>query len=567
MSYQALYRKYRPSTLEDVIGQDVVIKILKNAIINNKICHAYMFSGPRGIGKTSIAKILAKTVNCLNLDNGDACGKCENCLSISNNSNPDIIEIDAASNNGVDEIREIKSKINLVPNQLKYKVYIIDEVHMLSIGAFNALLKTLEEPPEHVIFILATTDLHKVPVTIISRCQCLEFHRISCDDITKRLKYISDKENINIDDSVLKRIAELSDGGMRDAVGMLDKLNAYSNSNITMDDFEKVNGIVSLSERIEFLDNIMNGNIDHVIEFIDYIYDNGKDFIVFVQDMINLCKDLCISYYIENEKKYDIDLLLSFLKSLNNTLKNTEFSSNIRITLEVELLSFINNQILNDNNTIIDNNSQKKEKNAVNDLKIDNNGIQNEVIDNSYQQINKKEEKIISREIINPQSVDDSSAYQEVVDIIINNCFARANKKNKLDFENNWNKLNDYALDNEYGAVACYISDGIVRAVGENEVIISFAYESMVDRGVKIINKIENLLEKIYSKHYDVALITNDKWNHEKEIFILNMNNKVKYEYKELPNNNIENKPSLKSDNSIAEEAIELFGEDMISIN
>ncbi len=567
MSYQALYRKYRPSTLEDVIGQDVVIKILKNAIINNKICHAYMFSGPRGIGKTSIAKILAKTVNCLNLDNGDACGKCENCLSISNNSNPDIIEIDAASNNGVDEIREIKSKINLVPNQLKYKVYIIDEVHMLSIGAFNALLKTLEEPPEHVIFILATTDLHKVPVTIISRCQCLEFHRISCDDITKRLKYISDKENINIDDSVLKRIAELSDGGMRDAVGMLDKLNAYSNSNITMDDFEKVNGIVSLSERIEFLDNIMNGNIDHVIEFIDYIYDNGKDFIVFVQDMINLCKDLCISYYIENEKKYDIDLLLSFLKSLNNTLKNTEFSSNIRITLEVELLSFINNQILNDNNTIIDNNSQKKEKNAVNDLKIDNNGIQNEVIDNSYQQINKKEEKIISREIINPQSVDDSSVYQEVVDIIINNCFARANKKNKLDFENNWNKLNDYALDNEYGAVACYISDGIIRAVGENEVIISFAYESMVDRGVKIINKIQNLLEKIYSKHYDVALITNDKWNHEKEIFILNMNNKVKYEYKELPNNNIENKPSLKSDNSIAEEAIELFGEDMISIN
>lgn len=567
MSYQALYRKYRPSTLEDVIGQDVVIKILKNAIINNKICHAYMFSGPRGIGKTSIAKILAKTVNCLNLDNGDACGKCENCLSISNNSNPDIIEIDAASNNGVDEIREIKSKINLVPNQLKYKVYIIDEVHMLSIGAFNALLKTLEEPPEHVIFILATTDLHKVPVTIISRCQCLEFHRISCDDITKRLKYISDKENINIDDNVLKRIAELSDGGMRDAVGMLDKLNAYSNSNITMDDFEKVNGIVSLSERIEFLDNIMNGNIDHVIEFIDYIYDNGKDFIVFVQDMINLCKDLCISYYIENEKKYDIDLLLSFLKSLNNTLKNTEFSSNIRITLEVELLSFINNQILNDNNAVIDNNSQKKEKNTANDLKTDNNQIKNEAIDNDYQQTDKKEEKIISREIINPQSVDDSSAYQEIVDIIINNCFARANKKNKLDFENNWNKLNDYALDNEYGAVACYISDGIVRAVGENEVIISFAYESMVDRGVKIINKIENLLEKIYSKHYDVALITNDKWNHEKEIFILNMNNKVKYEYKELPNNNIENKTLLKNDSSIAEEAIELFGEDMISIN
>ena len=172
MSYQALYRKYRPSTLEDVIDQDVVIQILKNAILNNKVCHAYMFSGPRGIGKTSIAKLLAKTVNCLNLNNGDACGKCENCISINNGFSSDIIEIDAASNNGVDEIREIKNKINLVPNQLKYKVYIIDEVHMLSIGAFNALLKTLEEPPEHIIFILATTDLHKVPSTIISRCQC-----------------------------------------------------------------------------------------------------------------------------------------------------------------------------------------------------------------------------------------------------------------------------------------------------------------------------------------------------------------------------------------------------------
>lgn len=567
MSYQALYRKYRPSTLEDVIGQDIVIKILKNAIINNKVCHAYMFSGPRGIGKTSIAKILAKTVNCLELNDGDACGKCKNCLSISDNSNPDIIEIDAASNNGVDEIREIKSKINLVPSQLKYKVYIIDEVHMLSIGAFNALLKTLEEPPEHVIFILATTDLHKVPVTIISRCQCLEFHRISCEGIAKRLEYICEKENIKVEKKILSRIAELSDGGMRDAVGMLDKLNAYSNSNITIEDFEKVNGIVSLPDRMKFLDNVMNGNINYIISFIDSIYDNGKDFVVFIQDMINLCKNLCVSYYVNNENKYNIDLLLSFLNSLNNTLKNAEFSSNIRIALEIELLSFINTNILtkqdiNDNNyhkvpdpaTPVKNNQELQVNNIVND--------------NDYQQINDNTDKIISREIISPQLSDETSEkYDEILDIIINNCFARANKKNKLDFENNWNKLNDYALDNEFGAAACYISDGVVRVVGENEVLISFAYESMVDRGIKIIEKISKLFEKIYNKHYDIALVTNDRWNHEKENYILNMNNNIKYEYKKLPDISIADNIVDKNNGSITDEAIELFGEDMISIN
>ena len=320
MSYQALYRKYRPSTLEDVIGQDVIIKILKNAIQLNKVCHAYMFSGPRGIGKTSIAKLLAKTVNCLNLDNGDACEKCENCISINQGFSSDIIEIDAASNNGVDEIREIKSKINLVPNQLKYKVYIIDEVHMLSIGAFNALLKTLEEPPEHVIFILATTDLHKVPNTIISRCQCFEFHRISNSDIVKRLKYICEKESIKVDSEVLERIAELSDGGLRDAVGMLDKLNAYSDSNISMDDFQKVNGIVSEQQKIYFLDCIYHEKVAEVIQFIDNIYDNGKDLTIFIQDMLQLCKNKSIQFYIENDNSYNIEFLLSFSNIFNDLI-------------------------------------------------------------------------------------------------------------------------------------------------------------------------------------------------------------------------------------------------------
>lgn len=555
MSYQALYRKYRPSTLEDVIGQDIIIKILKNAINNNKVCHAYMFSGPRGIGKTSIAKILAKTVNCLELDDGVACGKCVNCLSC-NDSNPDIIEIDAASNNGVDEIREIKSKINLVPSLLKYKVYIIDEVHMLSIGAFNALLKTLEEPPEHVIFILATTDLHKVPVTIVSRCQCLEFHRINSSDITKRLKYICTQENIIVADEVLDRIAELSDGGMRDAVGMLDKLNAYSNSNITLADFEKVNGIVSYNEKKQFLDYIMCGDISNVIKFLDHIYDNGKDFIIFIKDIIDLCKNISISFYINDEEIYDIEMLLLLLKKLNSLLNNLEFSSNIKTTLTIELLSFVNSNVLKKNTLILNDNNYQKENKIV--MEECNNDKENM----------KESDKIISREIISePKTNNINSNYRDIVDVIINNCFARANKKDKRDFENNWSLLNDYALDSEFGAVASYLSDGIICAVGEVEVIISFSYESMVDRGIANLEKIEKLLEKIYNKHYDIALITNEKWNYEKKLFIENKSKNICYEYKDYALIKNSSEKNDNTDNSIAKDAIELFGKDMISIS
>ena len=226
--YQALYRKYRPQTFDDVVGQTSIVKVLKNSIEQHKFCHAYMFFGSRGTGKTSLSKIFARAVNCLDPIDGNPCGKCKNCLAASEKECVDILEIDAASNNGVDEIRELRNKINLVPAELKYKVYIIDEIHMLSIGAFNALLKTLEEPPEHAIFILATTDPQKVPETIISRCQCFSFQRISTDMLIRRLEYVCNCENIKIENDVLKEIALAADGGMRDSLGMLDKLSSYT---------------------------------------------------------------------------------------------------------------------------------------------------------------------------------------------------------------------------------------------------------------------------------------------------------------------------------------------------
>ncbi len=559
MSYQALYRKYRPSTLNDVIGQDVVIQILKNALLNNKVCHAYMFSGPRGIGKTSIAKLLAKAVNCTNLEDGDACGKCENCVSINEGSCPDIIEIDAASNNGVDEIREIKNKVNLVPNQLKYKVYIIDEVHMLSIGAFNALLKTLEEPPEHVIFILATTDLHKVPTTIISRCQCFEFHRISNVNIVNRLKYICEAENIRIEDNVLEMIANLSDGGLRDAVGMLDKLNAYSNSSITIDDFEKVNGIVSKEQKIQFLNYIQASDIYNTINFLDSIYDNGKDFVLFVQDLLYLCKDLIVNYYINNDSQYDSNFLISFSILLNDLLKEIKFSSDIKTIVEIYFLNYMNK------NANIQNNEKIEAKNDISIPKNSEDTKNTEKIDindnNSH-----LESKIISREII---SDDNFVQNGKINDMIVNNCFARADKNEKRMFESKWNSLNDYALDSEYGAAACFISDGKIRAVGLGEVILSFNYESMINRGFSMILKIQKLLEKIYQKHYDVALLTDDEWNQEKEKYIQNMNNHVPYQYVTIDRDSDKDTLPVQNSNSgdIKSQAIELFGEDMVSIN
>ena len=229
MDHQTLYRKYRPKNFNEVVGQNTTVKILKNSIINNRISHAYLFYGPRGTGKTSIAKIFSRTINCENSNDGILCEKCDNCNISSNTDCVDIVEIDAASNNGVDEIRELKSKVSFVPSQLKYKVYIIDEVHMLSTGAFNALLKTLEEPPKHVVFILATTELQKVPLTIISRCHTLEFKKIDNSSMKTKLEEIAKKEIIDIDNNALDEIVKYSNGGLRDAIGLLEKAYSYSN--------------------------------------------------------------------------------------------------------------------------------------------------------------------------------------------------------------------------------------------------------------------------------------------------------------------------------------------------
>ncbi len=575
MAYQTLYRKYRPLDLDDVSGQSAIVKIIKNSLKLNRISHAYLFCGPRGTGKTTMARILAKNINCLDLQDGIACGKCKNCLSILSGNCPDIIELDAASNNGVDEIREIKNKVSLVPTELKYKVYVIDEVHMLSSGAFNALLKTLEEPPGHVIFILATTDVHKVPVTIISRCQCLDFHRVCENDIIHRLRSICQSENIKIDDEVLKNIANLSDGGFRDAIGMLDKLISYSDKEVTLDDFEELNGIVSIEKKKEFLSMIVNSEINKIIQFIDDIYNLGKDLIIFSQDLMILCRNMIVNYYSYEKTDYDIEFLLSFVEKMDEIVISLKESNNLKIIFETKILSLVHKK-----------NMENKQVKTVDNIDLcnkDDQNVQNDIESNNHQENTNITPTQEIENNLNTDSELEENKYNKSSNnnfikknkIIVNNCFYSASKDKLLYIKESWKNLNDYALDSKYGAAACYLSDATIRAAGSHEIIITFDYESMVSRGFQFSTLIEQLLFKIFDETYYVAYLTEEEWNIEKNKYIENKNNGISYQYlnlsdlnkqQESSSQNIEVKEDSTS-NSIVDDAIKLFGENIVSIN
>ena len=321
MSYQALYRKYRPKNFDEVSGQNITVRILKNAIKNNKIAHAYLFFGPRGTGKTSIAKIFARAINCKNSHDGIQCENCDSCIISKEKECVDIIEIDAASNNGVNEIRELKNKVSFVPSELKYKVYIIDEVHMLTTSAFNALLKTLEEPPANVVFILATTEQHKIPVTILSRCLRFEFNKISENNIKNRLEYVLKEENINYEEKAVGYIAKLADGGMRDGLSILERCISE------VDDVLKYENVLNIIGAIdeEIIENItsdiLNCNSINVIKLIDSIAEKGKDLRQLnMQVTEGVLNKLVLS---NNNEKEKLVKIIDKLSKLDNDLRLT----------------------------------------------------------------------------------------------------------------------------------------------------------------------------------------------------------------------------------------------------
>lgn len=294
MEYTALYREWRPDTFDEVVGQDHVIRVLKNQITSRRISHAYLFCGPRGTGKTSTAKIFAKAINCLDPDDGNPCGSCSVCATIDSENNMDVIEMDAASNTSVDYVREIRDKIKFPPAEGKYRVYIIDEVHMLSTSAFNAFLKTLEEPPEHIVFILATTEPHRLPSTVLSRCQRFDFRRITVNVIVDRLRTIINKMGIEAEDSALETIARWSEGGMRDSISLLDQCISFCGSYISEDDVLAILGTASREFLFEVVNNIMERDIASLLIQIDNLVEEGRDISVFIKDLINHLRNLLI---------------------------------------------------------------------------------------------------------------------------------------------------------------------------------------------------------------------------------------------------------------------------------
>lgn len=499
MAYQTLYRKYRPKSFELVYGQDTIVRTLKNVIKNNKLSHAYLFTGPRGTGKTSSAKLFAKAINCLNNKNGDACNECANCNSFNNNSNPDIIEIDAASNNGVDEIREIKNKVGLVPSMSRYKVYIIDEVHMLSIGAFNALLKTLEEPPEYVIFILATTEPQKLPVTVISRCQRFDFKNISKQNMKECLENIIKEENINISDNALNEIIDNSNGGMRDAIGMLDQAFAFCESEITLNDIQELSGSISTSEILTFFKKIKSKSYNEIVDMIRDWSNKGKDFLIISQKLINIARNGILykkNIGIKGENAYDLSVFDEY----------TELNLYLIIDYLVEILNKLQF------------NYQKELIFEIQMIKLmDQINVPRETLDEKIiEQPNSIKKNNVPRGTLNgANALSDKKLDQLIIklkEIRINNILKKSSRNELKYIDELWENINDYLVEEKYKRCAGILLQCKPVAASKDGIVITLPAQSLLVEIEKIYDLSKEIIKEILNSEYKIVYITDEYW-------------------------------------------------------
>lgn len=544
MAYTALYRKYRPTNFSSIVGQDVIVDILKNSIINNKVSHAYLFTGPRGTGKTSTAKILAHAVNCLNFTN-DICGECSICKSLDLNDN-DIVEIDAASNNGVDEIRSLRDNVNLMPAFCKYKIYIIDEVHMLSTGAFNALLKTLEEPPSHVIFILATTEPNKIPLTILSRCQRFDFNKINMNDLVSRLKYIVNEEGRVVSDNILEQIAKISDGGLRDAINLLDQVLSLPDENINIDEVEKLSGKISTQSVYELFSYIINNDLVSILNFSTYMFDNGKNYKDLADSMLSFLRDISINTEVPNyfDKSYS-DLLSKISISFNNLIKMSSIinellkelknSNNQKMLFEIYVFQMCN---------ILKN---------VDKVEVINTSI------NNNKNVNIKNDKNENINIETKQNLIDS----DLKDIRINNVFSGANKEILNSVNSKYYLINDYISNKKYNMVSILLSSGRIVVASDKYLLFSFKNKSDVLKFDSIYKQIEQFLKIIYDESYKIVAVSDKEWEEMKNNYINNIKNKISYVF--IEENDVKLEMSENS-NALENSALNIFGEDTISV-
>lgn len=521
--YQSLYRKYRPSTFNEIVGQEIPVKILKNAIRNNRIAHAYLFAGIRGTGKTSIAKIFARTINCIEPKDTLPCGKCVVCTQ---NNNVDVVEIDAASNNGVDEIRELRDKVALVPSVSKYKVYIIDEVHMLSTSAFNALLKTLEEPPSHAIFILATTESHKIPLTILSRCQRLDFKSMTIENIVKRLLYICEQEKIKISTEAINEIARLANGGMRDAISLLEQAWAYSDD-IGVEDVHKMNGTVGKIEIINLFKSIINNNIELCFEMINGFEKNGTDFSKIIEEILYFARNLVLNIITKSapaDSLYDnsdleelkatvpVKKLIDFIKKANIASNEIKIVSNKKIVFEMFIINFFENDNEIKEKAIVTEVTKKIEPILARPSSSFIQKIENEFV-------NSKEEKKVSL-VPESENINDSKVNLDMINtkieklkaIRVENTLSEFDKRTLLSLQKKLEVIHEYIIDLQYGEVASIILDGQLKAASKEYML--FVYEENL-QSLKFNNKIhdiEALIKIILNTDYKVISINNEEW-------------------------------------------------------
>ncbi len=584
MAYKALYRTYRPGSFDEVYGQQHIVQTLKHAVEQNKIAHAYLFCGPRGTGKTSIAKIFAKTINCTD-ENHKPCLKCDNCIAVQNGSHPDIIEIDAASNNGVEEVRNLIEKVKYAPLKGKYKVYIIDEVHMMTQGAFNALLKTIEEPPEHVIFIMATTEPHKVLPTIISRCQRFDFTKIPQKEIEERLKFVLDKENIMCDSNVIRLIAQLADGGMRDALSILDQCIAYAQNNIEEHHINEIYGITTVTEKIDILDSIVNKDACKVLDYIDTFIAKGIDIKRLTVDLIEILKESIIYEYTkttsllhilnEDEVKHINDMLsrnvrFQMIHQLMETCDKYRTAANVGSYFEVCLLQMLD--IKEQNEVVVPELKEKSVQNVSREtlkkkievpeddteykLELEETETENNKIDHTVQE----KTDIIVENIVNQKEI------KPLDDEFVLKLLAGANKPEKAKDLNHFYKLSDMMMDINWARYANLLKNSMIVASGSNYIVISVSNQAEANEinEMDMNDEFSSFMCELLEKNKKVFAISREYQTYIIQIFKEHMLNGTLPEPIQIETKHVGNDAT--SEKTQEETILDLFGKDNIVI-
>lgn len=511
MAYKALYRTYRPQTFEEVAGQRHIVRTLKNALEKNKIAHAYLFCGPRGTGKTTMAKLFAKALNCEE-GLGHQCNKCDNCKEITEGTHPDVIEIDAASNNGVEQVRDLIDKVNYLPLKGKYKVYIIDEVHMMTTSAFNALLKTLEEPPAHVVFILATTEPHNIIPTILSRCQRYDFTRVSDADIKERMITVLENEKITYEDKAIDAIVSLADGGMRDALSILDQILAYSNDSLTENDVYTLYGLASTSEKLELLKDIYNGDVTSTLKRMNAFSEGGVDLKRLNSDLLEILKDVLIYKKTHDEEELtqikeddakelseliDIRTLNTMIGAFLKSQIDFKTVNNIKTLFEVTLLKLCT---LNDEQTErikVEPKVIEKPKFIETPKQVETPIIKEEV--QPVKETPKATEVEIEEKKVEPQKInsapdwllEDESSQQVVEaegekysldDNLIIKLMVIGDKEGRKSLINRWGELNNYLTHPQLGDIVALIKDGRPFIVTKEVLVMEYDFEKLANK-------------------------------------------------------------------------------------